>query len=134
MVRTHINVLTKFIQADCAFYMLLDVAAGVLNNFRLRIGQPGLTRAAALACAKTRLLRFLRRCKKHDVLALWPPRRARWLAIDPCSTHRDEKRAVRAAISLHERLPVLLFNITFNVIFYIVHFAFLLIFQNFVVV
>src|SRR6266852_2011373 len=122
---THIKVLAEFCQADRAFKMLLDVAAYTLRDFHLGISLPDLARAAALAGAIARLFFLFWRSKEHDVLSFWPSRMTRCVAVDACRAHSDEKRAVGTAITLHHRLPVLLFDS----VFYILHGSFLLFFQ-----
>src|SRR5438105_14738389 len=122
MIWTQVDMCTEFSQAQRIFNMLLDIAAGSLHEFHLRISLPVFARMAALASPKTRLLCRFWRCKEHNVLSFWSLRRAGWFAINAGGAHSYKKRAVGSAISFHKCLPVLFFDI----IFHILHLSFLL--------
>src|SRR5437588_9735007 len=124
MIWTQVDMRTEFSQAQRIFNMLLDIAEGSLHEFHLRISLSVFARMAAFASAKTRLLCRFWRCKEHNVLSFWPLRRAGWFAINAGGAHSYKKCTIGAAISFHKCLPVLFFNI----IFHMLHFAFLLTF------
>src|SRR5215471_12443606 len=105
MIWTHIDMRADFSQAQRTFHMLLDIAAGPLHEFHLWISLNVLTRIAAFASPKTRLLRRFCQCKEQNVLSLWPLRRAGWFAVDASRAHSNEKRPVGAAIMFHKCLP-----------------------------
>src|SRR5208283_5249727 len=96
--------LAQAIERDRFIEMLLDVAADLFREVRLRTSARR-SRPAAQASAKASLLRLLRMREEGRVLAARPPRRTRRPAIDARARHGEDELSVIVRVAGHDRVP-----------------------------